>query len=54
MLSEVSPDRWDPSVYYASDHGKVASGRRVISKWGGFIKPEAIDPIRYGIPPLAR
>jgi acyl transferase domain-containing protein/NAD(P)H-dependent flavin oxidoreductase YrpB (nitropropane dioxygenase family) len=53
MLSEVPPDRWDPSVYFAPDYGKVTSGRRVVSKWGGFIQPEAIDPVRYGIPPLA-
>jgi acyl transferase domain-containing protein/NAD(P)H-dependent flavin oxidoreductase YrpB (nitropropane dioxygenase family) len=53
MLTEVSPDRWDPAVYYASDQGKVTSGRRVTSKWGGFIQPEAIDPVRYGVPPVA-
>jgi acyl transferase domain-containing protein/NAD(P)H-dependent flavin oxidoreductase YrpB (nitropropane dioxygenase family) len=53
MLSEVPPDRWDPSVYYAPDQGSAMSGRRVTSKWGGFIQPEAIDPVRYGVPPRA-
>jgi acyl transferase domain-containing protein/NAD(P)H-dependent flavin oxidoreductase YrpB (nitropropane dioxygenase family)/NADP-dependent 3-hydroxy acid dehydrogenase YdfG len=51
MLEEVPPDRWDPAVYYSADFGKVKSGRRVMSKWGGFIQPEAIDPVRYGVPP---
>jgi acyl transferase domain-containing protein/NAD(P)H-dependent flavin oxidoreductase YrpB (nitropropane dioxygenase family) len=51
-FTEVDPERWDPEVYYTTETmGK--SGRTTVSKWGGFIEPVPIDPIRYGIPPSA-
>lgn len=51
-FTEVDPDRWDPEVYYTSA-AMGTSGRTTVSKWGGFIEPVPIDPIRYGIPPSA-
>ncbi len=42
-VTEVPPERWDPSVYF----GQSAS------KWGGFLPPVAVDPLDYGIPPAA-
>jgi acyl transferase domain-containing protein/NAD(P)H-dependent flavin oxidoreductase YrpB (nitropropane dioxygenase family) len=50
-LSEVPPERWDTSIFYTSDPMQGGSGRRTVSKWGGFLQPVVIDPIRYGIPP---
>jgi acyl transferase domain-containing protein len=53
MVTEVPPDRWDPEVYYAPSHDEAAPGRYTVSKWGGFLEPVLIDPLRYGIPPSA-
>jgi acyl transferase domain-containing protein/NAD(P)H-dependent flavin oxidoreductase YrpB (nitropropane dioxygenase family) len=52
-ISEVPADRWDPATYYTDDPARTRGGRRVISKWGGFLSPLPIDPIRFGIPPAA-
>jgi acyl transferase domain-containing protein/NAD(P)H-dependent flavin oxidoreductase YrpB (nitropropane dioxygenase family) len=52
-FTEVPAERWDPEIYYTSDVLANQSGRRTVSKWGGFLEPVAIDPIRYGIPPAA-
>jgi len=51
-FTEVSPERWDPEIYYTTE-AMGESGRTTVSKWGGFIEPVPIDPIRYGIPPSA-
>jgi acyl transferase domain-containing protein/NAD(P)H-dependent flavin oxidoreductase YrpB (nitropropane dioxygenase family) len=51
-FTEVSPERWDPGIYYTAE-AMGTSGRTTVSKWGGFIEPVPIDPIRYGIPPSA-
>jgi acyl transferase domain-containing protein/NAD(P)H-dependent flavin oxidoreductase YrpB (nitropropane dioxygenase family) len=51
-FTEVDPERWDPEIYYTSA-AMGTSGRTTVSKWGGFIEPVPIDPIRYGIPPSA-
>ena len=50
-LTEVPPERWETSIFYTSDPMQGGSGRRTVSKWGGFLQPVVIDPIRYGIPP---
>ncbi|MFJ9780369.1 SDR family NAD(P)-dependent oxidoreductase [Amycolatopsis sp. NPDC101161] len=42
-VTEVPPERWDPSVYFGQS----------TSKWGGFLPPVAVDPLDYGIPPSA-
>jgi acyl transferase domain-containing protein len=52
-FAEVSPERWDPDIYYTPDLEQSQAGRRTVSKWGGFLDPVPIDPIRYGIPPAA-
>ena len=52
-FTEVPPERWDPAIYYTPDFGAAKAGRRMMSKWGGFLQPVPIDPIRYGIPPSA-
>ena len=52
-FTEVPPERWDPGTYYTPDFAEAKVGRRVTSKWGGFLQPVPIDPIRYGIPPSA-
>jgi acyl transferase domain-containing protein/NAD(P)H-dependent flavin oxidoreductase YrpB (nitropropane dioxygenase family) len=52
-FTEVPPERWDTSVFYTSELMESNSGRRTVSKWGAFLQPVVIDPIRYGIPPSA-
>jgi acyl transferase domain-containing protein/NAD(P)H-dependent flavin oxidoreductase YrpB (nitropropane dioxygenase family)/NADP-dependent 3-hydroxy acid dehydrogenase YdfG/acyl carrier protein len=52
-LREVPAERWDPAIYYAPAPDGNQPGRRTVSKWGGFLDPVPIDPIRYGIPPSA-
>jgi len=52
-FTEVPPERWDTSIFYTSDLMEGNSGRRTVSKWGGFLPPVVIDPIRHGIPPSA-
>ncbi|GAB1643165.1 SDR family oxidoreductase [Krasilnikovia sp. MM14-A1259] len=53
VVREVTPDRWDPEIYYAPEVGPGQAGRITVSKWGGFIDPVPFDAIRYGIPPAA-
>ncbi|BFU42253.1 SDR family NAD(P)-dependent oxidoreductase [Krasilnikovia sp. MM14-A1004] len=53
VVREVSPDRWDPEIYYAPEVGPGQAGRITVSKWGGFIDPVPFDAIKYGIPPAA-
>jgi acyl transferase domain-containing protein/NAD(P)H-dependent flavin oxidoreductase YrpB (nitropropane dioxygenase family) len=53
QFTEVPAGRWDPAIYYTPDFAAARVGRRVTSKWGGFLQPVPIDPIRYGIPPSA-
>ncbi|HET6637379.1 MAG TPA: beta-ketoacyl synthase N-terminal-like domain-containing protein, partial [Gemmatimonadota bacterium] len=47
-IREVSPERWDPDVYY-DPQGKA--GQTTPSKWGGFLDPVPFEPTSYGIPP---
>ncbi|AHI01811.1 type I polyketide synthase [Kutzneria albida] len=48
-VTEVSPERWDPEVYYSAEGGTD----RTPSKWGGFLPEIPFDPLRYGIPPAS-
>jgi acyl transferase domain-containing protein/NAD(P)H-dependent flavin oxidoreductase YrpB (nitropropane dioxygenase family) len=50
---EVPAERWDPSIYFTPESADCQSGRHTVSKWGGFLEPVAIDPIRYGITPAS-
>jgi acyl transferase domain-containing protein len=52
-ITEVLPDRWDPAVYYESEPAQATPGRHTVSKWGAFLDPILIDPLRYGVPPSA-
>ncbi|HEU4423922.1 MAG TPA: beta-ketoacyl synthase N-terminal-like domain-containing protein, partial [Pilimelia sp.] len=52
-ITEVPAERWDVETYYAPEVSPGEAGRRSVSKWGGFLDPVPIDPIRFGIPPAA-
>jgi acyl transferase domain-containing protein/NAD(P)H-dependent flavin oxidoreductase YrpB (nitropropane dioxygenase family)/NAD(P)-dependent dehydrogenase (short-subunit alcohol dehydrogenase family) len=47
-ITEVSPDRWDPDVYWDPES---RGGEKTPSKWGGFLEPLPFDPLTFGIPP---
>ncbi|MBO0805769.1 MAG: nitronate monooxygenase, partial [Nocardiopsaceae bacterium] len=51
MVTEVPRDRWDPDVYHVSSADEAKPGRHTVSKWGAFLEPVPINPLRYGIPP---
>jgi len=48
LISEVDPQRWNPSQYFEAD---ASGGKKTPSKWGGFISDTPFDPLAYGIPP---
>ncbi len=48
-VTEVPPQRWDQSVYYAPD----GDGTKTPSRWGGFLPEIPFDPLTYGIPPAS-
>lgn len=54
-VTEVSPDRWSPDVYYDPDHDpahpKPDADVHTPSKSGGFLPPIPFDALGYGIPP---
>ena len=49
-ISEVTPDRWDPALYYDPDH---SAPDKTYSKIGGWVREYAWDPIKWrlAIPP---
>ncbi|HUK19086.1 MAG TPA: beta-ketoacyl synthase N-terminal-like domain-containing protein, partial [Bryobacteraceae bacterium] len=49
-ISEVTPDRWNPALYYDPDHG---APDKTYSKIGGWVREYAWDPFqwRMAIPP---
>ncbi len=49
-VSEVSPDRWDPALYYDPDHG---APDKTYSKIGGWVREYVWDPMKWrlAIPP---
>ncbi len=49
-VEEVSPDRWDPNVFFDADR---LARDRVYSKWGGFLGKMIFDPMKWRVPPAA-
>ncbi|MFX1455624.1 MAG: beta-ketoacyl synthase N-terminal-like domain-containing protein, partial [Promethearchaeota archaeon] len=47
-ISEVPTERWDPAIYYDSDHSVVDKTYTTI---GGFVKNYQFKSIKYRIPP---
>src|SRR5437868_3253276 len=49
-ISEVTPDRWDPSLYYDADHG---APDKTYSKIGGWVREYEWNPLKWrlAIPP---
>ena len=49
-ISEVTPDRWDPALYYDSDHN---APDKTYSKIGGWVREFAWEPLKWrlAIPP---
>ena len=50
-ITEVPPERWDPSVHWDAKSTGLHAGRRTPSKWGGSLPSIPFDPMAYGIPP---
>jgi len=46
-ISEVSPDRWDPALYYDPDH---SAPDKTYSKIGGWVREHVWDPITWRLP----
>jgi acyl transferase domain-containing protein/NAD(P)-dependent dehydrogenase (short-subunit alcohol dehydrogenase family)/acyl carrier protein len=46
-ISEVSPDRWDPALYYDSDH---SAPDKTYSKIGGWVREHVWDPMKWRLP----
>jgi len=47
-VTEVPDERWPKDIYYDPE---APAGERSASKWGAFLAPVALDPMRYGLPP---
>ncbi|MFE3055843.1 SDR family NAD(P)-dependent oxidoreductase [Nocardia sp. NPDC059239] len=52
-ITEVSPDRWDPELYFDPEAVGRAGGRKTPSKWGGFLPDVPFDALDFGIPPAS-
>ena len=46
-ISEVTPNRWDPSLYYDPDH---SAPDKSYSKIGGWVREHVWDPIKWRLP----
>ena len=46
-ISEVTPNRWDPALYYDSDH---SAPDKTYSKIGGWVREHVWDPIKWHLP----
>ena len=46
-ISEVTPDRWDPELYYDSDPG---APDKTYSKIGGWVREQVWDPMKWRLP----
>ena len=46
-ISEVTPDRWDPALYYDSDH---SAPDKTYSKIGGWVREYMWEPMKWHLP----
>ena len=46
-ISEVTPDRWDPALYYDADH---SAPDKTYSKIGGWVREYVWDPMKWRLP----
>ncbi len=46
-ISEVTPDRWDPTLYYDPDH---KAPDKTYSKIGGWVREHVWDPMKWRLP----
>ena len=46
-ITEVNPDRWDPALYFDSDH---SAPDKTYSKIGGWVRESVWDPIAWHLP----
>src|ERR1039458_8804556 len=46
-ISEVTPSRWDPALYYDSDH---SAPDKTYSKIGGWVHEHVWDPLKWRLP----
>jgi acyl transferase domain-containing protein len=46
-VTEVSPERWDPALYFCADHD---AADKTYSKIGGWVREFPWDPIRWKLP----
>ena len=46
-ITEVSPDRWDPAMYFSPDHDEPD---KTYSTIGGWVRDYPWDPIRWKLP----
>ncbi len=46
-ITDVPPERWDPSLYYSPDHD---APDKTYSRIGGWVRDYAWDPIRWKLP----
>ena len=46
-ISEVTPSRWDPALYYDPDH---SAPDKTYSKIGGWVREHVWDPIKWHLP----
>ena len=46
-ISEVTPDRWDPALYYDPDH---SAPDKTYSKIGGWVREYEWDPMKWRLP----
>lgn len=49
-IREVEEDRWRVHDFYSTDR---FDSDKTYSKWGGFLKDIAFNPLKYGIPPVS-
>jgi acyl transferase domain-containing protein len=46
-ITEVNPDRWDPALYFDSDH---SAPDKTYSKIGGWVRDYPWDPMKWHLP----
>ena len=46
-ITEVTPDRWDPALYYDADH---SAPDKTYSKIGGWVREYPWDPMKWHLP----